>query len=89
MGLAVVNEQEKQHYLLFSAVSCKNFMHKTNPRMHTLCNNCHHEKIEEAVVEVDEEAVEMVEEVEEEVVDVVVVEVRILHFSISCFLSFS
>ena len=41
------------------------------------------------MVEVDEEAVEMVEEVEEEVVDVVVVEVRILHFSISCFLSFS
>ena len=76
----------KQHHLLFSAVSCKKFMHKTNPRMHTLCNNCHHEKkIEEAEVEVDEEAVE----VEEEVVDVVAVEVRILHFAISCFLSFS
>jgi hypothetical protein len=32
----VVKEQGKQHHLLFSAVSCKNFMHKTNPRMHSL-----------------------------------------------------
>jgi hypothetical protein len=36
LGLNDVNEQGKQHHLFFSAVSCKIFMHKTNPRMHSL-----------------------------------------------------
>ena len=46
-------------------------------RVCTLSNNCHDEKIEDLVVEVDEEVVEVVEEV----VDVVMVEVRLLHFA--------